>query len=193
MKKILVIIVAFIASIALSSFDSKAQSRFFDDTFVDAGIGTNIGRGTDGKANYSLGIGTELYVGKWVGRSFGVRAGWHGISTNYATLDVMVDLLKAVSKVENPRLGAILYIPLGVGPNSEGNIAFLTGLGAQLSVKLTDRLSLLFDNKFITPFNPKNTGKIPFFELPKSLPLTIGIRYSFSVPVSASVPAPQEL
>lgn len=193
MKKILVIIVAFIAAIALSSFDGKAQSNFFDNTFVDAGIGTNIGRGTGEKASFSLGLGTDLYVGKWVGRSFGVRAGWHGISTNYATLDVMVDLLKAVSEVESPRLGAILYIPLGVGPNSEGNIAFLTGLGAQLSVKLTDRLSLLFDNKFITPFNPKNTGKIPFFELPKSLPLTIGIRYSFSVPVSASVPAPQEL
>lgn len=84
MKKILVTVVAFIASIALSSFDSKAQSRFFDDTFVDAGIGTNIGRGTDGKANYSLGIGTELYVGKWVGRSFGVRAGWHGIRYSFS-------------------------------------------------------------------------------------------------------------
>ena len=193
MKKILVTVVAFIAAIALSSLDCKAQNNFFDNTFVDAGIGTNIGRGTGEKASFSLGLGTELYVGKWIGRSFGVRAGWHGISTNYATLDVMVDWLKAVSKVENPRLGAILYIPLGVGPNSEGNIAFLTGLGAQLSVKLTDRLSLLLDDKFITPFNPKNTGKIPFFELPKSLPLTIGIRYSFSVPVSASVPAPQEL
>lgn len=135
MKKILVTVVAFIAAIALSSFDCKAQSNFFDNTFVDAGIGTNIGRGTGEKASFSL----------------------------------------------------------GVGPNSEGNIAFLTGLGAQLSVKLTDRLSLLLDNKFITPFNPKNTGKIPFFELPKSLPLTIGIRYSFSVPVSASAPAPQEL
>lgn len=193
MKKILVTVVAFMAAIALSSFDCKAQSNFFDNTFVDAGIGTNIGRGTGEKASFSLGLGTELYIGKWVGRSFGVRAGWHGISTNYATLDVMVDWLKAVSKVENTRLGAILYIPLGVGPNSEGNIAFLTGLGAQLSVKLTDRLSLLLDNKFITPFNPKNTGKIPFFELPKSLPLTIGIRYSFSVPVFASAPAPQEL
>lgn len=35
MKKILVIIVAFIAAIALFSFDCKAQSRFFDDTFVE--------------------------------------------------------------------------------------------------------------------------------------------------------------
>lgn len=64
---------------------SYETNRFGDNWFIGVGAGVNswLGKGVDGKA----GIATDIYVGKWITPSVGVRGGWQGLKNKVVAQD----------------------------------------------------------------------------------------------------------
>lgn len=133
MKKVftlIAIVAAFAASFTLSAKSDKdaplAINRLQDNIFVGGGAGVNtiLDNGFLGKT----GLGTDLFVGKWLIPSSAVRMGWHGLSNqavdtsngwfagedsfgfNYLHIDWIWDVLNQFkysdTRIVSPRIGA---------------------------------------------------------------------------------------
>jgi hypothetical protein len=169
MKKVLLTLIVLMSCMVTS----KAQG-FMDNTFVDGIVGVNqyFGSGTD------IGVGTDIYFGKWFTPGFATRLGWHGhfgkgISSQVVRGDLMLNLTK-----KSPDLAVIPFLSVGGDFHAGKNHNLLVGFGCEFAFRLAEKLQLLVDMAILSDFDPEDAGSLPYFCSP-SMPAGMGIRYSF--------------
>ena len=167
MKKALLTLIVLISCLGTA----RAQS-FMDNTFIDGMIGVNqyFSGGT------TIGAGTDVFFGKWFTPAFAARLGWHGhfgkqVTSQVVRGDLMLNLISKSSE-----LGVIPFLSVGGDFHKDNNHHLLVGAGCELAFGLADQLQLIIDMGFMSDFDPKDTGTVPYFCYP-SMPVGIGIRY----------------
>ena len=168
MKKVLLTLIVLISCLGTA----RAQS-FMDNTFIDGMVGVNQYFGGE----TIIGVGSDVFFGKWFTPVFGSRLGWHGnfgkaVSAHVVRGDLMLNLIK-----NSPQLAVIPFISVGgdFRPNKYHHL--LLGAGCELAFGLADKLQMIIDLGMMSDFDPKDTGAVPYFCNP-AMPLGIGIRYS---------------
>lgn len=84
MKKFISIL--FFGAMALAAFAQEQEEKYPNEWFVGVGAGFNYsfdtGRYSTGFDGKGVGTSLDLYAGKWFNRVFGMRLGYHGITTS---------------------------------------------------------------------------------------------------------------
>lgn len=179
MKKLLTTLVC-----ALLFAGSAYSQSFFDNTFVGGGVGVGMA------SIRQLGIGPDLYFGKWFSPSFASRIGWNGVfssglSFNSIRADAMLDLISLIKHGEDHKFSWIPFLSLGIESiyrinESQRMIKYapIFGGGTQLSYRVAEKFHITLDSLGFLDFDPTNAGVIPFIG-PAAASYLVGIRYDF--------------
>ncbi len=135
-------------------------NRFGDNWFVGVGAGVNTwyGKGVDGK----FGVATDIYVGKWLTPSTGIRGGWAGLKNkveakdgytacdgtfncNTVHVDFLWNLSNAFSGYKETRTWNVIVYPSFAYMRARGNNEFGVGGGLLNNFRLCDRVNLYLD------------------------------------------------
>lgn len=135
-------------------------NRFGDNWFVGVGAGVNswMGKGVDGK----VGIATDVFVGKWLTPSTGIRGGWEGLKNkvvakdgytacdgtfncNTVHMDFLWNLSNAFSGYKETRTWNVIVYPSFAYMRAQSNQEFGVGGGLLNNFRLCDRVSLYLD------------------------------------------------
>lgn len=139
---------------------SYETNRFGDNWFIGVGAGVNswLGKGVDGKA----GIATDIYVGKWITPSVGVRGGWQGLKNkvvaqdgftacegafncNTVHVDFLWNLSNAFSGYKETRTWNLIAYPSFAYMRAQSNNEFGVGVGLLNNFRLCNRVNLYLD------------------------------------------------
>lgn len=125
---------------------------FYDNSFVSATGGVNLGRGP--YFNGSCEGGWDVSIGKWFGPWLGGRAGWLGgkIGNNYNMNYYHGDLLFNINnmvRINNDRIWtAMPYIHCGLAKHTMKRQPVNVGFGLLQSVRIWKKLDFLVDARY---------------------------------------------
>lgn len=165
MKKIIVIFSALLISMNIFAQDAKfgpyETNSFFSNWFVEAGAGVNVP--FDAGFTFDFG-GLAVYgnVGKWIDPRYGVRVGWHGLTTgnldepvsfrdsfvdgpylNYVHGDFLLNFSNLVAGYRSDRFADVVpYLTVGALFNSTSR-GLGVGAGVQVPLRISKRVHVV--------------------------------------------------